>query len=50
MYAPVAGTNCTQFTQETDILPPVVFNCPADLQFDLAKCVCNWPEDTECKA
>ena len=47
-YAPVPGTNCEQFTQATDILPPETHRCPAGLAFDVGPCVCNWPSDFEC--
>ncbi|XP_067945126.1 uncharacterized protein [Watersipora subatra] len=48
IYSPVAGTNCAQFTQATDILPPQTHNCPAGLMFNLDVCVCDWPWRTNC--
>lgn len=47
-YRQLAGSNCAQFTQETATLPAVTHSCPAGLQFDLVKCVCNWPAVTVC--
>jgi len=47
-YSPESANGCASFTQRTAYLPAVTLNCPHGLQFNLATCVCDWPENTVC--
>lgn len=48
IFTVLPSADCSQFTQSTATLPPVVHDCPTGLKFNVDVCVCDFEHEFIC--